>query len=184
MGMVLCKHTGPEIEDFVNMVQGLHAEGVVSGSRSASRDTKTKISIANTFFSIIKGFHLPCQTRLPIVFLPAKFNSEDPLQRLGIAFMGKASTIPALMPPANGASGSVSRGRPVTAGRLSSGDKDKDKGEPKKKKQRRQSAPAGIAPLANATATGAAGGGGSGSGGRGQKRKESMMAVGRIEEEP
>ncbi|BEI85478.1 hypothetical protein CcaverHIS002_0508790 [Cutaneotrichosporon cavernicola] len=62
MGMVLCNDEN--ITPFVNMVQGLHAEGV--------------------------AFHLPMpDTNLPIVFLPAKFDSSDPLQRLGVAFMTK-----------------------------------------------------------------------------------------------
>ncbi|KLT45443.1 hypothetical protein CC85DRAFT_135026 [Cutaneotrichosporon oleaginosum] len=71
MGMVLCNDEN--IAPFVNMVQGLHAEGV--------------------------AFHLPMpDTTLPIVFLPAKFDSADPLQRLGIAFMTKGG-VPPNAPP-------------------------------------------------------------------------------------
>ncbi|GMK55259.1 hypothetical protein CspeluHIS016_0203150 [Cutaneotrichosporon spelunceum] len=67
MGMVLCNDEN--ITPFVNMVQGLHAEGV--------------------------AFHLPMpDTNLPIVFLPAKFDSADPLQRLGVAFMTKGGVVP------------------------------------------------------------------------------------------
>ena len=36
-----------------------------------------------------QAFHLPNPARLPLVFLPAKFDSSDPLQRLAIAFMSK-----------------------------------------------------------------------------------------------
>ncbi|KAL1411424.1 hypothetical protein Q8F55_002380 [Vanrija albida] len=67
MGMVLCNDDN-NLEAFVNMVQGLHAEG---------------------------AFHLPLPgSRLPIVFLPAKFDTSDPLQRLGIAFMTKGGVSP------------------------------------------------------------------------------------------
>jgi hypothetical protein len=42
-----------------------------------------------------KAFHLPLPNLgLPIVFLPAKFDTEDPLQRLGIAFMAKGGVPP------------------------------------------------------------------------------------------
>lgn len=36
---------------------------------------------------------------LPIVFLPAKFDSVDPLQRLGIAFMTKGGVPPTFSAP-------------------------------------------------------------------------------------
>ncbi|KAK4690020.1 hypothetical protein P7C73_g81, partial [Tremellales sp. Uapishka_1] len=68
MGMVLCDD--PKISEYVAMVQGFHAEGV--------------------------AFHLPTLSKLPIVFLPAKFDSNDNLQRLGIAFMSKSP-----LPPSN-----------------------------------------------------------------------------------
>ncbi|ODN94215.1 hypothetical protein L198_05069 [Cryptococcus wingfieldii CBS 7118] len=65
MGMVLCNEPADRIDPYVKMVHGLHAEGV--------------------------AFHLPCDDpRLPVVFLPAKFHANDPLLRLGVAFMGKA----------------------------------------------------------------------------------------------
>lgn len=86
MGMVLCNDA--DINPFVNMVQGLHAEGVVS-----------------TLFQpqlTLQAFHLPMpDSGLPIVFLPAKFDSADPLQRLGIAFMTKGGVppFPHSMPP-------------------------------------------------------------------------------------
>ncbi|ODN82024.1 hypothetical protein L202_02350 [Cryptococcus amylolentus CBS 6039] len=65
MGMVLCNEPADRIDPYVKMVHGLHAEGV--------------------------AFHLPCDNpRLPVVFLPAKFHANDPLLRLGVAFMGKA----------------------------------------------------------------------------------------------
>ncbi|WVR07110.1 hypothetical protein IAU60_004150 [Kwoniella sp. DSM 27419] len=114
MGMVLCNEPPERLAPYVNMVQGLHAEGV--------------------------GFHLPCETRLPIVFLPAKFHSTDPLLRLGIAFMGKTGfahpngPVPSTRPVSSG------KGRSITQGAAEDG--------PKKKK-RRQSAPAmgAVAPL-------------------------------------
>lgn len=72
MGMVLCNDD--RMEAFVQMVQGLHAEGV--------------------------AFHLPMPgSGLPIVFLPAKFDSADPLQRLGIAFMTKGGAAPDFSAP-------------------------------------------------------------------------------------
>lgn len=37
----------------------------------------------------LQAFHLPNAANLPIVFLPAKFDPNDPLQRLGIAYMTK-----------------------------------------------------------------------------------------------
>ncbi|WVQ99608.1 hypothetical protein IAU59_006744 [Kwoniella sp. CBS 9459] len=139
MGMVLCNEPPERIAPYVNLVQGLHAEGV--------------------------GFHLPCETRLPIVFLPAKFHSSDPLLRLGIAFMGKAgyphpaAPLPSSKTVSNGSQG---QGRART---IKSGEED----GPKKKK-RRQSAPAGVAPII--------------SGGRGSnKRKDTSSTVAKIVEE-
>ncbi|WVF71262.1 hypothetical protein IAT40_006065 [Kwoniella sp. CBS 6097] len=130
MGMVLCNEPPERIAPYVNLVQGLHAEGV--------------------------GFHLPCETRLPIVFLPAKFHSSDPLLRLGIAFMGKAG-YPHPNAPLPSNKSSASRGRSIKA----------NEEEQPKKKKRRQSAPA-----VGAT---------SGSAGRINKKKESTVA--KIDEE-
>ncbi|WWC70078.1 uncharacterized protein I206_104024 [Kwoniella pini CBS 10737] len=104
MGMVLCNEPPERLAPYVNMVQGLHAEGV--------------------------GFHLPCETRLPIVFLPSKFHSTDPLLRLGIAFMGKTGFS---HPNAPLPTSDYSRGRIAS---LSSAE------EIPKKKRRRLSAPA------------------------------------------
>ncbi|KAK8864486.1 hypothetical protein IAR55_001736 [Kwoniella newhampshirensis] len=133
MGMVLCNAPPEGIAPYVNMVHGLHAEGV--------------------------GFHLPCETRLPIVFLPAKFHSNDPLLRLGIAFMGKAG-VPYPAAPLSIAAGS----RPGDGRGRSSTDEGS---EVQKKKRRRLSAPAG------ATGTG-----------RGSKKRDSLAAgTSRIEEE-
>ncbi|RXK37086.1 hypothetical protein M231_05674 [Tremella mesenterica] len=105
-GMVLCKDQ--DVAPFVRMVQGLHAEGV--------------------------AFHLPSISSAPVVFLPAKFDSSDVLQRLGVAFMTKPTrsdrrgTAPAAVHfPVDG--------RPSTA-ELDSGS------DTPKKKRRRQSAPA------------------------------------------
>ncbi|ORY32827.1 hypothetical protein BCR39DRAFT_557390 [Naematelia encephala] len=95
MGMVLSND--PDVTKYVNMVQGLHAEGV--------------------------AFHLPNPTRLPIVFLPSKFESSDPLQRLGIAFMSKPGFPIPSRPSAP----------PVSSPEVDDGPK---------KKRRRQSAPA------------------------------------------
>ncbi|WWC89234.1 uncharacterized protein L201_004152 [Kwoniella dendrophila CBS 6074] len=107
MGMVLCNEPPERLAPYVNMVQGLHAEGV--------------------------GFHLPCETRLPIVFLPAKFHSSDPLLRLGIAFMGKTGfSHPNAPLPSN----------TNTRGRIASGEEDGTTQTAPKKKRRRQSAPA------------------------------------------
>ncbi|WVW83995.1 hypothetical protein I302_106020 [Kwoniella bestiolae CBS 10118] len=102
MGMVLCNEPPERLAPYVNMVHGLHAEGV--------------------------GFHLPCETRLPIVFLPAKFHSSDPLLRLGIAFMGKTGFSHPNAP------------LPSTRGRGIKNAAEND--EQPKKKRRRQSAPA------------------------------------------
>lgn len=83
MGMVLCNDDN--LDPFVNMVQGLHAEGVVSrGLRNCCQ-----------MLTIRQAFHLPLAgSRLPIVFLPAKFDPSDPLQRLGIAYMTKGGISP------------------------------------------------------------------------------------------
>ncbi|WRT66461.1 uncharacterized protein IL334_003420 [Kwoniella shivajii] len=134
MGMVLCNEPPERLAPYVNMVQGLHAEGV--------------------------GFHLPCETRLPIVFLPAKFHSSDPLLRLGIAFMGKAGYT---HPPAPlSAAGQLVCAKSRTS---KSGSIGQEEDGPKKKK-RRQSAPPAV------------------NDGRGRKRKENALTnVGKIDEE-
>ncbi|OCF38713.1 hypothetical protein I317_07498 [Kwoniella heveanensis CBS 569] len=127
MGMVLCNEPPERIAPYVNLVQGLHAEGV--------------------------GFHLPCETRLPIVFLPAKFHSSDPLLRLGIAFMGKAGyPHPAAPMPSNKTTSNNGQGRGRSVNSIEE--------EGPKKKKRRQSAPAGVSPAVP-------------SGRGGNKRKES-----------
>ncbi|KAL7421888.1 hypothetical protein Q5752_003660 [Cryptotrichosporon argae] len=112
MGMVLCNDAN--ISAFVQLVQGLHAEGV--------------------------AFHLPIPgAQLPIIFLPAKFDSNDPLQRLGIAFMAPAgqsrlaaaskAVVPTVPPP--------------TAAALA------EASEPEKKKRRKSTATA-VAPRTGA----------------------------------
>lgn len=108
MGMVLCNDSN--IEAYVQMVQGLHAEGV--------------------------AFHLSSPGRLPIVFLPAKFDSSDQLQRLGIAYMTKAGHPLPQRPSV--ASTAASSPVTTTANHL-------PEDEPKKK--RRKSAPAGPHPV-------------------------------------
>lgn len=60
------------------MVQSLHAEGVVSANRTRKSD-----------HAYIRLSTPPNPANLPLVFLPAKFNPNDPLQRLGIAYMTK-----------------------------------------------------------------------------------------------
>ena len=75
---------------------------------------------------MLQAFHLPNPAGLPIVFLPAKFDSSDPLQRLGIAFMSKPGT---------------SLPKPVSMA-LKEQAKVAAELEKKRKKQRRQSAPA------------------------------------------
>ncbi|ORX35785.1 hypothetical protein BD324DRAFT_657237 [Kockovaella imperatae] len=100
MGMVLCNDAN--ISEYVAMVQGFHAEGV--------------------------AFHLPNPAKLPIVFLPAKFDSADPLQRLGIAFMSKPG-----MPLPKPVSIAVKQ----QAAKTVAAEQDR-----KRKRQRRQSAPA------------------------------------------
>ncbi|WWD17216.1 hypothetical protein CI109_101654 [Kwoniella shandongensis] len=129
MGMVLCNAPPEGIAPYVNMVHGLHAEGV--------------------------GFHLPCETRLPIVFLPAKFHSNDPLLRLGIAFMGKAGVPYPSAPLSIGAALGSTNGR----GRAST-----DESDGQKKKRRRLSAPASA-------------------GSAKASRKKEASGVGKIEEE-
>jgi hypothetical protein len=123
MGMVLCNDSN--IEAYVQMVQGLHAEGV--------------------------AFHLASPGKLPIVFLPAKFDSNDQLQRLGVAFMTKAgypvaqpSRTRAQQHAARASVSSTAASSPVTAKDPLQDD------EPKKK--RRKSAPAGPHPVVPRTA--------------------------------
>ncbi|WVQ80782.1 hypothetical protein IAT38_002887 [Cryptococcus sp. DSM 104549] len=153
MGMVLCNEPADRIDPYVRMVHGLHAEGV--------------------------AFHLPCETRLPIVFLPAKFHASDPLLRLGIAFMGKAGLpYPAapLAPP-----GTVTRGRAgTTAGAsVKAVEGGEGEGEPKKKK-RRQSAPVPTSRGASASANA---GTGAGVAGREKRRGSKEKQIREVEEE-
>lgn len=128
MGMVLCNDDN--LSAFVTMVQGLHAEGVVSVS--ARQDMAVRLTLA-------QAFHLPGSTRLPIVFLPAKFDSKDPLQRLGVAFMSKPG-IPLPPPPAIPAAVGV----PGAAGAAGTEQTSPDDGP--RRKRRRQSAPAKTHP--------------------------------------
>jgi len=109
MAMVLCND--PDIQGFCTMVQGLHQEGVVRLVATNKHGDGADY----------QAFHLPNSKRLPLMFLPAKFDSNDNLQRLGLAYMTKGGA-PAPKPIATPA--------PVVA---------KDDG---KKKRRRQSAPA------------------------------------------
>jgi hypothetical protein len=108
MAMVLCND--PDVQGFCAMIQGLHQEGV--------------------------AFHLPNSKQLPLMFLPAKFDSSDNLQRLGLAYMTKPNRPNPKPSTATGSSGAT-----------------KDEG---KKRRRRQSAPAqagfkGVASRAAAT---------------------------------
>ncbi|RSH94140.1 hypothetical protein EHS25_003943 [Saitozyma podzolica] len=115
MGMVLCDDAN--ISQYVSMVQGLHAEGV--------------------------AFHLPIAAKLPVVILPAKFDSADPLQRLGIAVMTKPGFPLPPRPPANPFP-DLSRS---TAAAGKAGETSPESSEPRKK-NRRQSAPSkGSAPI-------------------------------------
>lgn len=109
MGMVLCNEPADRIDPYVKMVHGLHAEGV--------------------------AFHLPCENpRLPVVFLPTKFHANDPLLRLGVAFMGKAGL------PYPSAPLSAPRARRHTY------DINASSREQPKNKKRRQSASTGTKP--------------------------------------
>lgn len=121
MGMVLCNDSN--IEAYVQMVQGLHAEGV--------------------------AFHLNSPGRLPIVFLPAKFDSNDQLQRLGIAFMTKAGyPLPRAPHQAH-----VARASSVSTTAASSPvDTKHTMPDEEPKKKRRKSAPAGPHPNVARTA--------------------------------
>lgn len=101
MGMVLCDDE--KIQEYVSMVQGLHAEGV--------------------------AFHLHNAGHLPLVFLPAKFDSSDQLQRLGVAFMTKPGVPLPAARPATAAGKITGEGRSSTEA---------------SRKKRRQSAPAKI----------------------------------------
>lgn len=107
-----------------------------------------------------KAFSLPNSRGLPLMFLPAKFDSSDNLQRLGLAYMTKAGE------PAPGAGARVARepsAPPTTAA-----------AETEKKRKRRQSAPAQAAGIKGAASRATAGSGspagGVGGGGRAKKR--------------
>lgn len=76
-----------------------------------------------------QAFHLPNPRKLPLMFLPAKFDSNDGLQRLGLAYMTKAGGPPIVAPPAVPAAAAAAKSGTETA-------------EPPKKRKRRQSAPA------------------------------------------
>lgn len=84
MGMVLCNDSS--ISQYVAMVQGLHADGVVRALTLVHH--RTWLFPLDTLI-LVEAFLLPTALNLPVVVLPAKFNSADPLQRLGIAFMSK-----------------------------------------------------------------------------------------------
>jgi hypothetical protein len=171
MGMVLCNDAN--ISQYVSMVQGLHAEGV--------------------------AFHLPSVSKLPIVFLPAKFNSADPLQRLGIAFMTKPGFPLPPRPPTNLGTASVATAT-AAAPSLAGNDEAASAGAGSgarasagpRKRRRRQSAPSKSTTLGSSLdpASGPGSGSGSGSGGtgaRGHKRRGTMQGLGpkgtQIEEE-
>jgi hypothetical protein len=133
MGMVLCNDSN--IESFVQMVQGFHAEGVVRYLWNLCG-----------FLADTQAFHLSTPNRLPIVFLPAKFDTNDPLQRLGVAFMTK----PGMTNPHTGPPPNTARSDHDTADALAAIGKAPDPDGPKKKK-RRQSAPAGTLPIPKPT---------------------------------
>ncbi|RSH83645.1 hypothetical protein EHS25_005549 [Saitozyma podzolica] len=136
MGMVLCDDAN--ISQYVSMVQGLHAEGV--------------------------AFHLPIAAKLPVVILPAKFDSADPLQRLGIAVMTEPGFPLPPRPPANPFP-DLSRS---TAAAGKAGETSPESSEPRKK-NRRQSAPSkGSAPIGGTSTSVSASG-------SGRRRTGSMM---------
>jgi hypothetical protein len=169
MGMVLCNDAN--ISQYVSMVQGLHAEGV--------------------------AFHLPSVSKLPIVFLPAKFNSADPLQRLGIAFMTKPGFPLPPRPPTNLGTASVATATATAtaaaaAGAVSdeaaSGGAGAGASSGPRKRRRRQSAPSKSTALGLGLASGpGSGSGGTGVGTGGHKRRGTMQGLGakgaKIEEE-
>jgi hypothetical protein len=165
MGMVLCNDAN--ISQYVSMVQGLHAEGV--------------------------AFHLPSVSKLPIVFLPAKFNSADPLQRLGIAFMTKPGFPLPPRPPTNLGTASVATATAAAAAgavsdEAASGGAGAGASSGPRKRRRRQSAPSKSTALGLGLASGpGSGSGGTGVGTGGHKRRGTMQGLGakgaKIEEE-
>jgi hypothetical protein len=166
MAMVLCND--PDVTAFCSMVQGLHQEGVVSYFSNISKSGLVRLICD-------QAFHLPNPRKLPLMFLPAKFDSSDGLQRLGLAYMTKSggSAIPQL-PNTNTTTTRV----PETSA-TATGSK-----EPAKKRKRRQSAPAQAA--FNDTASRAASNGttdapGVGNGGRSKKRIS--LGLAKVEED-
>ncbi|RSH83657.1 hypothetical protein EHS25_005561 [Saitozyma podzolica] len=78
------------------------------------------------------AFYLPTAGKLSVVILPAKFNSVDPLERLGIAVMIKPGfPVPLPTAAASGASDSIE----------GPGEREELEGSAPRKKKRRQSAP-------------------------------------------
>ena len=149
MGMVLCNDAN--IEAYVSMVQGFHAEGVVSAASRLFAPRTTLLLpllplqytdecsfILKTPLTLAQAFHLPNPARLPIVFLPAKFDSGDPLQRLGVAFMSK----PGVTLPKPVGLGVKTQAQAQTQTQTQATAKMTAEQERKRKRSRRQSAPA------------------------------------------
>ena len=95
------------------------------------------------------------------MFLPAKFDSNDGLQRLGLAYMTKAGAPPVIAPP-------VASEKTTNTGNTIA--------EPAKKRKRRQSAPAQAAFKGAASRVVGEEPGASGTGGRAKKRMSLGLA--------
>lgn len=102
-----------------------------------------------------QAFHLRTPNGLPIVFLPAKFDSNDPLQRLGIAFMTKPGMPmpyhPQSMPMASASKSAHSAASSSSSTQPGPASADRPTADMPKKKKRRQSAPAGVLPAVKPT---------------------------------
>lgn len=121
------------------------------GTGTAFRRSRTFLLPFLSNYTDDQAFHLSTPGHLPIVFLPAKFDSNDPLQRLGVAFMTKPG-LPAPRLAPRTASETIAEGlaksiRPALAVPTSGAD-----GQEPSRKKRRQSAPAGSLPQPKTTA--------------------------------
>lgn len=111
---------------------------------------------------------MPNPRKLPLMFLPAKFDSNDGLQRLGLAYMTKSGA-PAPAPAPGIASGQTSNNTKAGASKTGS--------EPKKRK-RRQSAPAQAAFKGAATRVA-----GDDSTGAGRPKKRMSVGLAKVDED-
>ena len=159
---------------------------LLHGPRSTPGGCRKFLLSQSTTSSIdaYQAFHLPNPRKLPLMFLPAKFDSNDGLQRLGLAYMTKAggSAIPQLPNTTTITNNASTSYKPDSSSTTTSaGAKD-----PAKKRKRRQSAPA-QAGFKEAASRATAGGNGdevsAGGNGAGRSKKRISLGLAKVEED-